>query len=96
MRTPRRLKGHLFALAADAAGFRAKCCYCPALLSYREATVEHVVPRAFGGHPTRDAALACDACNQEKSRATNAAVNAARPRGKKPKKSPKSKKRSKR
>lgn len=74
MRTPRRLKGHLFALAASAAGFRVTCAFCPAALTYAEATVDHEPARAEGGRPTQ-AVLACDSCNQRRSRETNDRVN---------------------
>jgi hypothetical protein len=78
MRTPRRLKGYLFALAADAAGFRVPCAFCPAMLSYAEATVDHEPALALAGsHPTK-AVLSCDGCNQARSRVTNDIVNARR------------------
>lgn len=78
MRTPRWLKPRLFALAADAAGFRVPCAFCPKVLAYAEATVDHEPALALAGsHPTK-AVLSCDECNQRRSKETNAAVNALR------------------
>lgn len=76
-RTPKGLKGILWGRATSAAGFRVKCAWCPELLTYQLATVDHEPPIATGGTP-RGAVLACDRCNQERSKATNEACKAKR------------------
>ncbi len=69
----------LWGRMTSAAGTRIKCHWCPVLLTYETATVDHEPPLASGGSP-RQAVLACDACNQRRSKTTNAAVKAKRKR----------------
>jgi hypothetical protein len=76
-RRPRGLKATLWARATDAAGVTVPCAFCPKLLTLAEATVDHEPALAVGGKP-RQAVLACDACNQRRSKVTNAIVNARR------------------
>lgn len=75
-RTPKGFKGVLWGRATTAAGFRVKCHWCPAMLTYQSATVDHEPALAVGGTPRQ--VLACDACNQERSKVTNEAVKAKR------------------
>lgn len=43
------------------------CCYCEVLLSFENATVEHIVDRARGGPNTLDnLAISCKRCNNHK------------------------------
>jgi len=43
-----------------------RCCYCPSPIG-RDATVEHVVPKAHGGKDHRNILLACLPCNARKA-----------------------------
>lgn len=76
-RTPKGLKGILWGRATTEAGFRVPCSWCGVPLTYQLATVDHEPPLAAGG-THRQAVLACDARNQERSKATNEAVKAKR------------------
>jgi len=76
-RTPKGLKGVLWGRATSALGVRVKCHWCPVMLTYEVATVDHEPALATGGTP-RQAVLACDACNQKRSQVTNEAVKAKR------------------
>jgi len=73
-RHPQHWKAVLFSRAATAAGFRCRCSFCPKMLTYEEATVDHEPPLALGGS-ARAAVLACDACNQRRGQETNTACN---------------------
>lgn len=50
-----------------------KCQYCATELCYREATVDHIIPRAQGGTSTwLNVAAACHSCNRKKGGRTPA------------------------
>jgi 5-methylcytosine-specific restriction endonuclease McrA len=41
-----------------------ECCYCREPLSLKDATVEHIIPKAYGGTDSaKNTALACQLCN---------------------------------
>lgn len=43
------------------------CAHCGRMLTQAEATLDHIVPRAFGGsNKLRNIAVACRACNTER------------------------------
>lgn len=49
---------------------RARCCWCPKRLRYKEATIDHEPPLAEGGC-WDNAVLACYECNQRRGEATS-------------------------
>lgn len=76
-RHPQYFKAFLFARAASASGFRLQCHFCPTLLDYTSATVDHE-PALYDGGTPRGAVLACNACNQARSKIVTAKANARR------------------
>lgn len=80
--TPKGLKGRLWGVECDRRGYRIPCAWCGRLLRWADATVDHEPALAEGGSHD-SAVLACDDCNQERSRKTNERCNEKRkPRGK--------------
>lgn len=50
---------------------RGKCGYCQTLISYDEATVDHIHPKSLGGPMTwENTALCCKECNRKKANLT--------------------------
>lgn len=45
---------------------QAPCYYCGEMLSMKEATIDHVVPRSKGGGQDDNCVIACARCNQLK------------------------------
>lgn len=72
---PRGLKRQLWAAAVRVEA--ARCAWCPKLLDYRAATVDHEPALAEGGTPG-GAVLACDDCNQRRGREVNSRILARR------------------
>lgn len=72
---PRGLKAVLWARATAAAGVTVPCRWCGKPMAYAEATCDHEPALAEGGR-SRQAVLACDGCNQERGKATNARLRA--------------------
>lgn len=57
-----RIKADLFG-----SGVTAPCCFCGWQMSYRSATLEHILPVSKGGQTvTANLTLSCDACNGER------------------------------
>lgn len=45
-----------------------RCIWCNRVTNFRRATVDHIVPLAFGGtNSEENLAMACEGCNQERS-----------------------------
>ncbi len=79
---PRGFKGVLWGRATSAMGVRVPCHWCRRPMDFTSATVDHEPALAEGG-TSRGAVLACDACNQERSRETSKRLEAKRKHGKK-------------
>lgn len=48
------------------------CALCGDELTFKEATLDHIVPRCFGGKSDFNLQIACLACNQARNRITKA------------------------
>lgn len=67
-RKPFQRKGPIVELFNEQCGF---CCYCSEKMTLRlgrnkTATVEHILPRSYGGKDDFNTAAACNDCNQKR------------------------------
>lgn len=76
MASQKGLKNRIWLLRYGQASY-VPCCYCKLLLSFRQATLEHLKPRAYGGTDADvNLDIACRKCNNARGAVVTNQLNA--------------------